>query len=364
MSKSLPPSLQLPVAPMLLPPNLLPNVTGLSMTGTQFPPSLMTASIPKINVNDPRAAMAANGGGGGGDSSPGNLLNIRDPRRRLDPRLQLQATESSVKISSGNHADGDCILMRNLPPNMGEWDIEEYLKSIGVCPKEITLITDVKLRPTGDGVCEFNTPEQARKAAKLDNVNIGDFNVKIEILSRQEAKRLIDPQGLMNKAPLPPSSTERNGQQQQQQRIGNNENYTSPRYDGPEKMMIDNGLKRFGPGPALNGGPNMFGGVPGGPGPRMMHQAQGGNLPHAGRVILLENVPYKATIEDILDFFGNEYNLTPDHVRRRFNERGQPAGEAKVLFNTPEACNHAFNAFVRQNKSREMLNRRVFMKMQ
>lgn len=53
-----------------------------------------------------------------------------------------------------------------------------------------------------------------------------------------------------------------------------------------------------------------------------------------GCVVSMENVPFRATIDDIMNFF-SEFELTQDDVIRRFNERGQPTGDARVAFRTP-----------------------------
>lgn len=50
-------------------------------------------------------------------------------------------------------------------------------------------------------------------------------------------------------------------------------------------------------------------------------------------IIELRNVPFKATVEDILQFF-NGFPLTPNHVIRRYNDDGTPTGDARVCFNS------------------------------
>lgn len=322
----------------LLPALLQHQASILTQSTPQYPPSLMTnttisQSIPKVNANDPRASRLVamnNYETIEGRTSPAAAATpTAVPHRRRDPRLL-------------NGPEFDCILMENLPSDMGEWDVEEYLRGIGIIPDDINLVMDSQMRPTREGICEFSTHEQARKAAKLDNVNIGNCNVKIHLISRKEAKEKLDPHGSR--------VIKSSNQQQDDRHDGNNQRYPSGSglaYQSPPNDGGMNGNPRYG------GNSNQRNGGGGGPsGPN--------NLPIEGRVILLENIPYKATIEDILEFFGREYNLTPDHVRRRFNERGQPAGEAKVLFNTPDACSHAFNT----RRGQMMMNRRVFLKMQ
>lgn len=353
---------QITVAPSIMHPPMMPQnliqppasllaqpTMTLPLNGSQYPPMMMTGSIPKADprnrvldsdqdtgANSPNNANSNGISGGGGYTS-------RDPRRRADPRLLARQEQNGGP-------DMDCILMRNLPVQMGEWDVEEYLNGIGIHPDEVNLCVNAQNRHTGDGVCQFSTPEQARKARKLESVNIGEHKVTIELIGRSEAKQLIDPN-----AP----TMDMNRQQMNGQRADNN-NYGSPQMnynDGPDQQQQQ---QRFG----HNGDDRMMDRM-NGPGrypPRYDNgQSNGGNnMSIEGRVILLENIPYKANSEDILEFFGSMYNLTPDHVKRRYNERGQPAGEAKVLFATQAECAHAFNA----RRGSMLMNRRVFLKVQ
>lgn len=73
-----------------------------------------------------------------------------------------------------------------------------------------------------------------------------------------------------------------------------------------------------------------------------------------GCIVSLANVPYKAGMEDIMDFFG-DFNIHPDDIMRRFNEEGKPTGDARVRFNSPAEARRA----AEQMDSRRIMTRPI-----
>ena len=129
-----------------------------------------------------------------------------------------------------------------------------------------------------------------------------------------------------------------------------------PGYMGP-RQQVNNFRMRMpmggpngpgGPSPNGPGGPVGSGG-PGGPG-----GPPAPNFGAPGCVVALSNVPHKAVIADILDFFRG-YNINEKCVIRRFGPNGEPTGDARVAFRTTEEAQMAVQAL--QNEF--MLNRRV-----
>lgn len=59
-----------------------------------------------------------------------------------------------------------------------------------------------------------------------------------------------------------------------------------------------------------------------------------------GCVVSAENVPFRATIDDILDFF-RDFNLTPDCVIRRYDDIGKITGDARIAFDNPSEARRA-----------------------
>lgn len=76
-----------------------------------------------------------------------------------------------------------------------------------------------------------------------------------------------------------------------------------------------------------------------------------------GCVIMLSNLCYKAAIEDIVDEF-REFDLRPDQVIRRFNDQGQPTGNACINFNSTQDADLAIEKY----NSVKIMNRAVWLK--
>ncbi|KAL0279795.1 UNVERIFIED_CONTAM: hypothetical protein PYX00_001276 [Menopon gallinae] len=53
-------------------------------------------------------------------------------------------------------------------------------------------------------------------------------------------------------------------------------------------------------------------------------------------LLAVENIPFRASVFDIINFFGWSYKLTEEDIVRKYNDRGQPTGDAKVTFRTTE----------------------------
>lgn len=76
-----------------------------------------------------------------------------------------------------------------------------------------------------------------------------------------------------------------------------------------------------------------------------------------GCVVMLSNLCYRATTDDILDCF-REFELHPDNVIRRFNDMGQPTGNACVNFNSQEDAEMALDKY----SSVKIMDRPVWLK--
>ncbi|GIY56340.1 hypothetical protein CEXT_815171 [Caerostris extrusa] len=53
-----------------------------------------------------------------------------------------------------------------------------------------------------------------------------------------------------------------------------------------------------------------------------------------GCVVSINNLHFRASLENVLEFF-KDYNLSKGSVIRRFNENRQVTGEARVAFHSP-----------------------------
>lgn len=74
-------------------------------------------------------------------------------------------------------------------------------------------------------------------------------------------------------------------------------------------------------------------------------------------VVLVSNLCYRASIDDILDEF-REFDLKPDQIIRRYNDMGQPTGNACINFNSPADASKACDEY---NRIR-ILNRPIWLR--
>ncbi|XP_063698829.1 uncharacterized protein LOC134829596 [Culicoides brevitarsis] len=278
-----------------------------------------------------------NGGQTPSDYSSNNNsapVTSRDPRRRVDPRVQAQIDNSKY------------LLLTNVPLHLAEWDISEWLeRAAGAEPTKVTLLLNSQRKFNGEVVCEFETSEQAKRgAAGKDNQPLEKQNVRVEVIPKSRFDDLMNvkqEEKVRNNPPmdLPPV-------------LRQNLPFTRP--PGMNGMH----LPPMGYGPP----PNMMMPMRNPPimPPRMVNGGPPEDDPNFNaRVILMENIPYKAGPEEILEYFGPEFDLTPGSIMRRFNERGQPAGEAKVLFHSAADAKQAFNL----RKGNKIMGRSVYLKL-
>jgi RNA recognition motif-containing protein len=148
---------------------------------------------------------------------------------------------------------------------------------------------------------------------------------------------------------------------EQNNRFNNN----NKKFRGPNNMNDRFNNQRGGYNNKRNNGNNFgFNGPQNGPMPPVVN-FDGSNSPMMdnsgpddfgppGCIISMENVPYKASVEDIIEFFPG-FNIQPCDVMRRYNDNGQPTGDARVCFKNPNDAQQAFK--MRRNSS--MLGRVV-----
>ncbi|XP_066250027.1 RNA-binding protein 12 [Euwallacea similis] len=87
-----------------------------------------------------------------------------------------------------------------------------------------------------------------------------------------------------------------------------------------------------------------------------MPEEEGDQDSMPGCTVYMDNVPYKAGTNEILDFFDG-YGCT-NNVSRRYNSNNTPSGEAKVTFYNPK---DAFKA-VRELHGQKIWNRTIFLR--
>jgi len=240
----------------------------------------------------------------------------------------------------------NCLYVYGLPMTVTNTDITQFF-SDSVLPDKIHIMLNKFGRPTGESYCEFGTPQQASAAIVKNQTFMGQNLVCVETINRSAMIQAITKpmqQHCNNHQQDMSWGGGGNRQQQQHQRPPP----LSQQYGGPygggggrpqqqqqQQFNMNNGGGRGGgytprirgPGPGPNTGPDGFG--------------------QPGCVVALDNVPYRADVQQIVDFFEG-FELHSQNVIRRFNDFGKPTGEARVNLRNPQDAARAVR--VLQNK--------------
>ncbi|XP_072934203.1 uncharacterized protein [Epargyreus clarus] len=273
----------------------------------------------------------------------------------------------------------DCILMKGLPRGTNDRSIVTFLSDTGAVPARIHIMLDANGTPSGECFCEFRSTQEALQAVAKHGQNLEDSRLTIELVSKRVVEEALEGpkqadvkrESLLGNGPamffeaprggFPPRGPyrgrggfDRGGFE----RGGFNRGGFDQLRGGFDQGRggYDHGRGDFNQGRGGfrgRGGWNERGGrgFERGRG-RGFGRGRGGVAFENGRerepradeedpaledfgapgcVVSMENVPFRATIDDILAFF-SEFELSQDDVIRRYNERGQPTGDARVAF--------------------------------
>ncbi|GBP45832.1 hypothetical protein EVAR_27540_1 [Eumeta japonica] len=252
----------------------------------------------------------------------------------------------------------DCALMKGLPPDATDRTIVDFFSGTGAVPARIHLMLDAQGEPSGDCFCEFRSAQEAQRAIVKHGHELDGCRITVDLVARSVVEDALEgpkhaetdvrvgasggSTGLLGEAPrLQPQYYESPAQSGFGGRGGPFRGRGL--FEGRGRPFRRGGFERgrgFEPRARGRGYPLRSRGRGAAVGPRSVGAAEEESDPALeefgapGCVVSMENVPFRATIEEILEFFG-EFELTQDDVIRRFNERGQPTGDARVAFRTP-----------------------------
>ncbi|XP_026740249.1 uncharacterized protein LOC113502771 [Trichoplusia ni] len=264
----------------------------------------------------------------------------------------------------------DCVLMKGLPRDATDRTIVTFLSNTGAVPARIHLMLDSNGMPSGDCFCEFRSTQEARMAATKHGQNLEGCRITVDLVPRSvveealEGPKQPEREGLLGNVPQQqpqfyepmPGRGGFGGRGGFRGRGGfDRGGFDRGGFDrgGFNRGGFDQGRGNYRGRGGFNergrgfdrgrGRGRGFGrGGPSGPGGggyengRMEeeHDPALDDFGAPGCVVSMENVPFRATIDDIMSFF-SDFELTQDDVIRRYNERGQPTGDARVAFRTP-----------------------------
>ncbi|CRL00290.1 CLUMA_CG013563, isoform A [Clunio marinus] len=222
-------------------------------------------------------------------------VESRDPRQRNFNNERFGGNNSGPQ----NMIKTDCIIMKNMETNTTIAEVESFFNDIGIYKMRVHILLDKKGQPCGDCFVEFKYPNDSNRALSKNNQMLKERRVTIMLIPREQVDAVLSSFG----------GDDSMRQNQQQNRPNRNDWAPPPDFGSP------------------------------------------------GCVVMLSNLCYKATIEDLLDEF-REFDLHQDQIIRRYNDMGQPTGNACINFNSPQDAELACE----KHHSVKILNRQMWMK--
>lgn len=266
----------------------------------------------------------------------GKMVTVRPCRDEIFDNIQREQSEiiDSSMEKHNNFKNSSVLLLTRLPLKTTESDISDFFSDIGITPTKIHLMTS-SMGFIGEAFCEFNSTDEARAALEKNGTPLGTSVVSVKSVDRSEMENTLG-MNLIDDTSPPPS-------------IGLRPNIMPLMGQGQRPFYPRN---NFIPGPR---GPNFMG-----PRPRRFpptHQnGTDDSFGPPGCTVLMENVPYKATVEEILQFFDG-YDIPADNILRRYNPNGKPSGESKVIFKTSDDAYQA----VHEKQEQKIRDRTVYL---
>ncbi|XP_031625559.1 probable cyclin-dependent serine/threonine-protein kinase DDB_G0292550 [Contarinia nasturtii] len=307
-------------------------------------------NIPGVNLNDPRINPA---------KFPFlknmSQMDTKHSNERIDPRTKssvqapisnafnvfgmdgsMAAQQQSMMDMNISMTEVCCVLIENMEYRTTEMEIVEWSQvKANLTPIRIQLLVNERNQTNGSGFIQFANSEQATKAMELlDKAQFKSRVVHVSLASWQQIMMTIqnitqilrengfDGIDTSGNIPRPP-------------RYNNNNNNPNNRFQNNNRFN-NNGHNNRMP----NNRPNR----------------NGANM--NGCVVSMSNVPYKASVEDILDFF-SDFDLSAEDVIRRYNDEGKPTGDARVRFDSPSEARRAIDL---RDKCR-LTNRPVYLQL-
>ncbi|KAG5678944.1 hypothetical protein PVAND_008563 [Polypedilum vanderplanki] len=220
----------------------------------------------------------------------------RDPRQRTIQQQNGNNTNGNSNNMMSNLRT-DCVLVKNLEIECSIEDVENFFSEIQRTNMRTHILLDKNRKQCGDCFIEFKFEHDMKKALDKNNTMMGKNKIQVMPIPREQVEAVLSSFG------------DDNGQFRNQNRPMNRD--WAPPLD--------------------------FG--------------------SPGCVVLISNLCYRATIDDIIDAF-RDYDLHPDQIIRRYNDFGQPTGNACINFNSPNDAEKACDSL---NKVR-ILNRPVWLR--
>lgn len=244
----------------------------------------------------------------------------------------------------------NCLYVYGLPTTVTNTDITQFFADVSVLPDKIHIMLSKLGRPTGESYCEFGSVAQAHAASAKDQCYMGLNLVYVEPINRADMIQAITKpmQQHQQQPDMSWPGMRANGPRHHNNMMAPPSSQGPPAYGGHHNNYGGGRPHHY-----MNNGGGGRGGVGGGYTPRMRAPGPGPNtgpdgFGQPGCVVALDNVPYRADVQEIVDFFDG-FDLNSQNVIRRFNDYGKPTGEARVNLRNPQEAMRAVRML--QNKS-------------
>ena len=273
------------------------------------------------------------------------------PKGKPEPAASPAEKKPPARSANGHV----CVHISGLPPTVTESMVVDFFSDVGLLPQQLHLLLDEFQNPSGEAFCEFANTGEAERALTKDKQFLGTAELTVNPVSKAEVRATIGADPGHEHA-----SEEYNGEEGDGYGYGYEDDMGYPQHRG--------GYAPRGRGNPYGGGPGHGGYQDRGRGRGRGGYGRGGGggggggptdgFGRQGCVLSVTNIPFRASADDILYFFG-EFSVRPDQVIRRYNEHGLPSSEARVAFNSG---GEAMAAMKRLNR-RPMLNRPIYLEL-
>ncbi|XP_010011432.1 PREDICTED: RNA-binding protein 12B [Nestor notabilis] len=293
-----------------------------------------------------------------------SMLKIIDSceRKRSQERDHLGQAIPEKGYREGHSGPKTCVYVRNFPFDVSKIEVQKFFARFDIDEDDIYLLYDDKGVGLGEALVKFKSEEQAMKAENLNRRRFLGTEVLIRLISEDQMQKfgvsvpLSVPNEMQgNSRPYdrgPVGSPSGPPQGPPMHSFGPPGNFRHPSdfrhppedfmcppkdFRGPPPLMDFGGdSEPFG---RMEFGNNKMGGFPEG---RFMPDQNFSGGSERVVPIRLKNLPFKATPNEILDFFYG-YRVIPESVSVQYNEQGLPSGDAIVAMTNYEEAMAAIN---------------------
>ncbi|XP_068020452.1 RNA-binding protein 12B [Melanerpes formicivorus] len=297
-----------------------------------------------------------------------SMLKIIDSceRKRSQGRDRSGQSTPEKSYREGHSSPKRCVYVRNFPFDVSKIEVQRFFERFDVDEDDIYLLYDDKGVGLGEALVRFKSEDEAMEAENLNRRRFLGTEVLVRLISEDQMEKfgvtvpLFTPNDMQDHShpydrgelSCPIGSPSGPPQGPPMHSYGSPGNFGHPsdfRHPSEDFMCPPKDFR--GPPPPLDFGGesehfgrmefgnNKMGGFPEGrftPDPSF----SGGS----DRVvpIRLKNLPFKATPNEILDFFYG-YSVIPESVSVQYNEQGLPSGDAIVAMTNYEEAMAAIN---------------------